>query len=381
MISADTASVPNQESTAGGITPALLGRLKESFSMDERDRACHNAVTNNPINALALNRDILRKDDGHFSHRIKSKGITNQERSGRCWMFAALNVLRPQVIRDYRMAEFEFSTAYLQFWDKLEKANLFLESVIELRDADYLDREWEIVTKWTLGDGGWWNYAAGLIEKYGVVPRSVMPETHSSTHTDTLNEILGRLVRARGAALLDRHTAGDSPEELRSLKDEALGEIYRILVLNLGEPPVEFDWRYRHTRKPDTENPDSEMEKVREADLTGLEHHTPKSFADKYIGHPLDDFVCLYNDPKNELDRHYRLERANNIAGGECMHFINIGMPAMMVHRAVYGDAADFKLFMDNMLLSITRKVFVEQSLQHLVDTPLLPLLTSYKTQ
>jgi bleomycin hydrolase len=175
-----TAQLP---ATAGTLTPEFLAELREGYQMSASDRACHNAVTNNDINALALNRGVVRGDDGHFSHRIKSKGITDQKKSGRCWMFAGLNVLRPQVIRDHGMAEFEFSTAYLQFWDKLEKANLFLESVIELRDADILDRDWEVVNKSAMEDGGWWNYVVGLIEKYGVVPASAMPETHTGSHT------------------------------------------------------------------------------------------------------------------------------------------------------------------------------------------------------
>ena len=141
--------------TPGTLSPGFLTELRESYEMNEGDRARHNAVTNNAISALALNRDIVGGEDGHFTHRIKSKGITNQKSSGRCWMFAGLNVMRPQVIREHRMAEFEFSTAYLQFWDKMEKANLYLESIIELRDADFLDREWELVNEWSMGDGGW----------------------------------------------------------------------------------------------------------------------------------------------------------------------------------------------------------------------------------
>ena len=130
-----------QTATPGVLTPEFLTKLRKGYVMNAADRMCHNAVTNNDVNAVALNREVMQGDDGHFSHRVKSKGITNQKSSGRCWLFAALNVLRPQVIRDHRMEEFEFSTAYLQFWDKLEKANIFLESVIELREADYLDRE------------------------------------------------------------------------------------------------------------------------------------------------------------------------------------------------------------------------------------------------
>ena len=129
----------------GALTPQFLTELQEGYQMNSGDRARHNAVTNNPVSALALNREVVRGDDGHFSHRIKSKGITNQKKSGRCWMFAGLNVIRPQVIRDHQMEEFEFSTSYLQFWDKLEKANTFLEYIIEFRDRDPMDREMEIL--------------------------------------------------------------------------------------------------------------------------------------------------------------------------------------------------------------------------------------------
>ncbi|NNC90667.1 MAG: C1 family peptidase [Akkermansiaceae bacterium] len=318
-----------QSTSIGSLSPELLASLRDGYVMSEADRACHNAVTNNEITALALNRSVIRGDDGHFSHRIKSKGITNQQKSGRCWMFAALNVMRPQVIRDNRMAEFEFSTAYLQFWDKLEKANMYLEAVIELRDADFLDREWETVNTTTLEDGGWWNYAVGLVEKYGVVPQSVMPETHGSSNTETLNEVLGRLLRARAVGILDQHADGVGEDGLRAMKNQALEEVYRFLVISFGEPPAEFEWRYKHTGKRDEQNPDAEMLSVEEEDLTPAERFTPQSFYQKFVGRPLSEYVCLYNDPKNELDRHYCFHRARNIVGNECMHFVNIDTAPM----------------------------------------------------
>jgi len=326
MNSSATKTKPTQTASLGSLTPDFLTNLREGYTMNEADRACHNAVTNNEVNDLALNREVVRGDDGHFSHRIKSKGITNQQSSGRCWMFAALNVMRPQVIRDHSMAEFEFSTAYLQFWDKLEKSNLFLEAIIELREVDYLDREWETVNKNSLEDGGWWNYAVELVEKYGVVPQSVMPETHSSSNTAVLNTILGRLVRARAVRMLDQHRDGATMAELRVLKNQALEEVYRFLVINLGEPPTEFEWRYRQTKKSEEQNPDSEMQKVESEDLSPLARYTPQSFYKKYVGAPPSDFVCLYNDPKNPFDRHYSFNRARNIVGNPCMHFVNVGM-------------------------------------------------------
>lgn len=338
---------------AGALTPEYLSELREGYVMSAGDRACHNAVTNNDVNSLALNRGVIRGDDGHFSHRIKSKGITHQKKSGRCWMFAGLNVLRPKVICEHGMADFEFSAAYLQFWDKLEKSNLFLESVIELRDADFLDRDWEMVNKQALEDGGWWNYVAGLIEKYGVVPASVMPETHAGTHTGTLNHILGRLLRARAVRILDQYAGGGSLEALRAAKHEALREVYRLLVINLGDPPTEFEWRYRLRRRRDGNAGDAgaDMRTVAEVDLTPLERHTPHSFKRKYVGTSLTDLVCLYNDPHNELGRHYRFSRARNIVGNECMHFVNIDTAPMKEIAMVSILANEPVWFAVNMLI------------------------------
>lgn len=319
------------ETEGGSLTPEFLAHLRDGYTMNRADRSCHNAVANNPASSLALNRAVIRGEDGHFTHRIKSKGITDQKKSGRCWMFAGLNVLRPRIIREHRMQEFEFSTAFLQFWDKMEKANLYLESIIELRDADYLDREWEQVNKWALEDGGWWNYLSGLVEKYGVVPLSAMPETHASTHTDTLNHVLGRLLRARAAAIIDRHGKGAGIEELRAEKHAALREVYRFLVLNFGEPPSEFEWRYkrRESAPRSEEDADAGMRAVEEGQLSPPERHTPRSFLEKYVGTALDDHVCLYNDPHNEFNHHFCFDRTRNIVGNENMHFVNIDTKPM----------------------------------------------------
>jgi len=319
-----------EASSSGELNSDFLASLKDGFRMSPADRACHNAVTNNDLAALALNRNVVRGDDGHFSHRIKSKGITNQKKSGRCWMFAGLNALRPQVVRQHQMEDFEFSATYLQFWDKMEKSNLYLESIIELRDADFLDRDWETVNKMSLEDGGWWNYLAGLVGKYGVVPLSAMPETHASTNTTTVNEVLGRLLRANAVRILDLHASGTGLDELRAEKNEVIKEVYRFLVINFGQPPVDFEWRYRQSKKSDGNNdPIEEMLTVEEGKLTAAERHTPHSFREKYIGRMFEDQVCLYNDPQNKLDRHYRFDRALNIVGEESMHFVNIDTAPM----------------------------------------------------
>jgi bleomycin hydrolase len=309
----------------GGITPDFISSLREGYIMDAADRARHNAVSGGDINSLALNRAILRGNDGHFSHRIRTKGITHQKSSGRCWMFAALNTLRPRIIRDLRVSEFEFSAAYLQFWDKMERANLYMESIIERRGGDFLDREWEAQNNSILHEGGWWNFVAGLIRKYGVVPQSAMPETHGSSNTNVLNEVFARLVRSRSVGILKSHAEGVQEKGLRSMKEDALREVYRFLVINLGEPPVEFDWRYKRETKPGDETADG----VLDADLTATERFTPGSFFDKFVGRSLDEYVTLYNDPKNETGGHYSFRGANNIMGNSDMDFVNVGMETM----------------------------------------------------
>lgn len=324
----------SSESCPAALEPSLIAALRDGYTMDAADRACHNAVANNDLASLALNREAMNGGDDHFSHRIKPKGVANQKKSGTCWMFAALNVMRPQVIRDFGMEDFEFSTSYLQFWDKMERANLFFESVIELRDADFLDREWQSVTQWAFHDGGWWSYVSGLIEKYGVVPRAVMSETHGSANTATLNEVLGRLARVHAVRLLDRHAEGRSVAELRAEKRVALDDIYRFLVINFGAPPSEFDWRYRRDRDDGHDGDGGECAETgkdssHEADLTPPERHTPLSFYRKFVKHRPSDYVTLYNDPKNEFDRHYQFRRARNMVGSESMSFVNIDSATM----------------------------------------------------
>lgn len=300
--------------------------------MDAGDRARHNAVTNVDIKDLALNRSIVAGEDGHFSHKIATKGITNQKSSGRCWMFAGFNAMRPKVIRDHRLEDFEFSTSYLQFWDKLEKSNLYLEDVIELRDADRLDREWSLINEWMVGDGGWWNYVTGLIEKYGVVPVSVMPETKSSENTRSMNTVLERLLRTQASALLKAHEGGAAEAQLREQKEDGLKEIYRFLAINLGEPPAEFEWRYK--AKPEKKGDDAKKdedaaESAEQKNLTAVESYTPQSFYKKFVGVDLSEFVVLYNDASQPLGQHFRFDRARNMAGQEDMSFANIAIEQM----------------------------------------------------
>lgn len=332
----------------GSLTSDLITQLQDGYQLTGSDLARHNAVTNNAINDLALNRQIVAGEDGHFSHKIKTKGITNQKSSGRCWMFAGFNVMRPQIIEKYKLESFEFSTSYLQFWDKMEKSNLYLEDIIELRNTHRLDREWLLVNKWMGGDGGWWNYVTGLIEKYGVVPASAMPETHSSENTRTMNEVLNRLLLTKAANLLEASRNGANESELRTQKEESLKEVFRFLVINLGEPPREFKWRFRTKPK----NSDSDAE-----ELTVAKTYTPQSFYDQFVGVKLEDFVCLYHDPSQKMQAHFRFERARNIVGKAEMNFANIEIEEIKTIAV--------KSLLANEPLWFAANVSVDQSSEH----------------
>ena len=318
---------------AGILSQELLLQLRENYRMDDIDRARFNAVSNSDINKLALNRDIVRGEDGHFSHKITTKGISNQKASGRCWMFAGFNVMRPRLIHELGLEDFEFSSAYLQFWDKMEKSNLYLESVIEMRGADPLDREWQLINDWMVGDGGWWNFITALIEKYGAVPASVMPETHSSENTRVMNTVLERLLRSRAAGILQAHEEGVGEPALREAKEKVLAEVYRFLSLNLGEPPAEFQWRYEVKKKGKDDaaakQDDEQERKVEQERLSGLQSYTPQEFYREFVGVDLSQFVCLYNDVSQPAGKHYSFNRSRNIAGEPEMHFVNIEIGAM----------------------------------------------------
>mgnify|MGYP002623386021 CR=1 FL=1 len=306
------------------LSPQLLDDLRSNFKMDAHTRVIHNAVTNNDIDSLSPNRDIVTGEDGHFSQRIASVGITDQQMTGRCWMFAGLNTMRPKVIAERGLPQFEFSTSYLQFYDKLEKANLFLEYMIEMRETDFLDREWELVHTWTLDDGGWWNFVVDLIEKYGVVPKEVMPETMSSQDTGVMNEVLTRMLHAYTVKMRAMSADGKTVEDLRALKKKALADVYRFLVINLGEPPREFEWRYESA---DEEQPAADGDEDSPSvvtTLTPLRRYTPQSFYKEYVGVPLRDYVCLYNDATNPYLKHYQFKRAVNMAGAKDMDFVNV---------------------------------------------------------
>jgi bleomycin hydrolase len=292
----------------GTLGPELTKSLLGSVKIDGPTRALHNALTINDAGRLAVNREIVKAHNDLFSNRIKTKGITDQKGSGRCWLFAAMNIMRPAVIEKYKLDDFEFSISYLSFWDKLEKANFFLETMIELRDRDFTDREYDYFVKDPTNDGGWWILVVALIEKYGVMPKEAMPETFPSEHTGTMNAILETKLRADAVQLRRMAAEKKSLPQMREAKRKMLADIYRILVLNYGLPPSEFTYRYA-----DKDKKASQPKK-----------YTPQSFYKEWVGLDLSQYVHLVNDPTQPYDRHYRMRRVKNIVGGPEVNYVNV---------------------------------------------------------
>ncbi|OFX69098.1 MAG: aminopeptidase [Bacteroidetes bacterium GWE2_29_8] len=293
-----------------GITPQMLDQIKTNFAKKSNNRALMNAISSNEIKKLSQNNLVKGKADHTFSNKVKTKGITDQKSSGRCWMFTSMNSIRPKVILQYDLNEFEFSYNYSFFWDQLEKSNLFLEATINNAEKPFDDKTVEWLFKNPIGDGGVWNLFADITNKYGIIPSKVMPETFNSDNTSAMSRILASKLREDGLKLREIALKNKSNRQvLNDNKTEMLSEIYKILAYCLGEPPSEFIWKY--------ENKDG---KVFERE------YTPKSFYNEVVGINLSDYVLLMNDPSREYYKLYEIEYDRNMYDGNNWKYVNLPM-------------------------------------------------------
>ena len=245
---------------------------------------------------LSLNQDVIDWADTTCTYRVQTSRVTDQKKSGRCWYFSVLNILRAEMMAEHKLGHFEFSQTYGQFWDLLEKSNRFLENVIDYRRQPMDSRMNEWLFKKPIGDGGHFANAAYLIEKYGLVPQEVMPEKHSSVDNFRLMTVIRTSLRRTAMAL----RAADR-KDIQKVKEDGLSDIYRILVANLGEPPVEFTWMGRS--------------------------YTPESFRKEFVPQDMvKDYVLFMNDPTKPYYRTYSVDNSRN-----CYEFANwtfLNLPA-----------------------------------------------------
>ncbi|MBM44313.1 MAG: aminopeptidase [Phycisphaerae bacterium] len=300
---------------AGAIDTNRIDSLRNGFDANPKWRLAQNAVSQVSIDDVAMDRSIVTTTDYSFSTWLDDWKATNQKQSGRCWMFAALNLFRAGAMKKLNVKDFEFSQNWTLFWDKFERANYFLEAIIETGERDIDDRTVAFLLDRPLDDGGQWNMFINLVRKHGLVPQAAMPETESSSCTRRMNAILLNVLR-RGARDLRRCLARDgSMDDARDVKAEVLDQVWRILCVHLGTPPEDFDWQWN----------DADRKHHRTGRMTPLE------FVDAYVDLPINDYVCLVNDARESspFGRTYTVEYLGNVVGGEPVRYLNIEIELM----------------------------------------------------
>ena len=307
----------------GGITPDMLSEIQKGYEGTVADKAIRNALNNADFNVLAVNSEKAAVIDGNFSDRVKTVGITNQKKSGRCWLFTGLNVLRAAAIEKHDLGDFQFSQSYCFFWDQLEKANLFLQAVIDTREKSFDDREVDWLFAHPISDGGTFTGVANLVMKYGVVPSYVMPESRIANSTSQLAAQLATILRQDGLKLRETPAgvkAKKVPEYLQQQKVEMLKEVYRILALAYGVPPTEFEWKGRM--------------------------YTPAGFYQEMVGYDLNNnYVMLMNDPSREYGKVYEIQYDRHLYDGQNWLYVNLPIERikeMAIASIQGGDAMYF---------------------------------------
>jgi bleomycin hydrolase len=310
---------------AGALDSTTLGGLQTAFRDNPSYRLAQNAVTRNNVDDIALDHRVAFSADHTFSTLLDDWGVTNQKQTGRCWMFAGLNLLRFATRRVLEVKEFEFSQNYLMFWDKLERANYFFESIIASADRDVDDRSVAFLLDQPLSDGGQWNMFISLVNKHGLVPKAFMPETDSSSNSRRMNGVLRTKLREGARRLRTAHARGASLGQLRDLKNEDLETVHRMLSIHLGTPPEQFIWQWRTSG----------------GQFQRTETLTPREFAARFVDLPLDEYVCLVHDPRpaNPYGRTYTVDYLGNVVGGRRVTYLNVEMDLMKdVARQVLED-------------------------------------------
>lgn len=287
----------------GGITQDMLNQIKSSYKHTPADKAIYNAMAETSIAVLAKNHENLANFDTNFTNKVVSHGITDQQQSGRCWLFTGLNVLRAQMMAKYGLDEMEFSQNYCFFYDQLEKANLFLQGIIDTREKPMDDKMVEWLFRNPISDGGQFTGISDVIGKYGVVPSSVMPETYSSENTSQIARLVGLKLRELGLQLRDEAAKGVKVSALEAKKTEMLSTVYRMLALAFGEPVERFTWTMNGETK----------------------EYTPQSFYQEYLGNDLtNNYVMLMNDPSREYYKCYEIDFDRHVYDGKNWTYVNL---------------------------------------------------------
>lgn len=307
-------SLPVQAQTRDGrISQDMLREIRLAQKRTAADKALFNAVASNSIDNLAKNYANQGSVDTYFSVETKQQSITDQKQSGRCWMFSGFNVLRSDFARRTDSLSVELSQGYLFFYDQLEKANLFLQGVIDCAGKPMDDVRVQFFFKSPVNDGGTFCGVADLVDKYGLVPKDVVPETFSAENTSRATALLKSKLREFGLQLRDMVASGKSKNDIKAEKTKMLAEVYRMLTLTLGEPPTQFVYTFK----------DKDGRAV-----TGQKTYTPMTFAAEILGgKPITgSFIMVMNDPRREYYKTYEVEYDRHTYDGTNWKYLNLPM-------------------------------------------------------
>jgi bleomycin hydrolase len=293
-----------------GVTQEQIQSAATRTSESPIARIARNAAGKTDIRSVALNRDRVQAISHAYSNVVKSGKTTSQFVSGRCWLFAGLNLFRMTAAERLGLEDFELSQTYMMFWDKFEKSNLFLEQIIDNPQLEVGSRLLDWLCATPLNDGGQWDMFSNLIDKYGVIPKRIMPETFSSSNSAVMNQHITQKLRREAQVLRERMQRGDSIEATRAYKDSVIDDIYRMLTIHLGVPPTSFEWKW--VDKEHKFHTDGEI--------------TPQQFLSRYCPIDLHDKACLIHCPQGskQIPAHYTVGFLGNVAGGKEISYLNL---------------------------------------------------------
>lgn len=290
------------------VTKKMIDKFHDNYVSRGTAKVLERAIRKNGIKATSEDPAVSQRLHRVFSHEIKTGKVSNQKHSGRCWSFATLNTLRHQFALTHKVKDFELSQNYLFFWDRIERANKFFDNILATADRDLHDRLVDYYLKSAESDGGQWANAASIIEKYGVIPHYVMPDTFNTEDTTDIAEVLTYLMKKDELVLrrLVHEKAGN--EEIQETRQRMMSDVYRACAYAFGEPPAKFDLEYR----------DDDHQYHRQASLTPLE------FYHQYFKTDLHDYVVVTNAPDHEYGKLYSLPSQDNVNGGIPIQFANV---------------------------------------------------------
>ncbi|WP_430608682.1 aminopeptidase C [Enterococcus sp. AZ009] len=295
------------------ISKKTTAAFAQAYQENNKQTALQRSVVKNGITASTENVSAKVNNVPVFSVDVTTGKVSNQKQSGRCWMFAALNTFRHKMLNDFNLKEFELSQNHTFFWDKYEKANYFYENILATANEPLTSRKVAFLLQTPQQDGGQWDMIVSIFQKYGVVPKTVMPESSNSSNSRDLNNYLNKKLRKDAVALRQLVAEGKTAEDIQTAKEAMLEDIYRFLATSLGTPPETFDFEYR----------DEDKNYHIDRNLT------PQSFYEKYVGVDLDDYASIINAPTADkpYNQSYTVEMLGNVVGGKEVKYLNVDMP------------------------------------------------------